>query len=285
MSMSSACAALRSKAPLQPSPYRPWISQIHAVRAAGSVPMAKRLASAQNWAYLIDYWYNGAGTGVPDPSNVIDDVPAATRVLSPQTAIISAGDWNEDEATNGRKGPAEWITTAEFSDSVGGVDGTDADRSDALHDDSRDPCDSGNRGTQGLAKVDYIAWQDSIATRRLQIIFDSATVGNGCNSAFPPELLGFPAPAQASSIASDHLPVIVDVSLPCGNPGLTVFRNGSGINPPCLESQAPPAQISADLNRLQEQLHELHQHATSAANEQEEGNGGGCDAGMVIRGK
>ena len=45
-----------------------------------------------------------------------------------------------------------------------------------------------------------------------------------------------------------------------------------------------PAQVSADLNRLQEQLHELHQRIVTAANEEDE-NSGGCDTAMVIRGK
>ena len=44
-----------------------------------------------------------------------------------------------------------------------------------------------------------------------------------------------------------------------------------------MESQAP-AQVSADLNRLQEQLRELHQRIVSEANEEKEGNSGSYEA-------
>jgi len=50
-----------------------------------------------------------------------------------------------------------------------------------------------------------------------------------------------------------------------------------------MESQAP-AQVSANLNRLQEQLHELHQRIVNAENKTY-GNSDGGDAEMVIRGK
>ena len=53
-----------------------------------------------------------------------------------------------------------------------------------------------------------------------------------------------------------------------------------------MESEAPPPQINADLNRLQEQLHELHQRcAVGAASEQEAGDASSSDADMVIRGR
>ncbi len=51
-----------------------------------------------------------------------------------------------------------------------------------------------------------------------------------------------------------------------------------------MESQAP-AQVKADLNRLQEQLYDLYQRAVSAANDEEKENSGGCDAAIVIRGR
>ena len=76
---------------------------------------AERLKAAQNIAYFIDYYFNGAGTGMVDPLNrvflpVINR--AAMNVLDENTPVIWGGDWNEDENTNNRRGPALWMTQA-----------------------------------------------------------------------------------------------------------------------------------------------------------------------------
>jgi endonuclease/exonuclease/phosphatase family metal-dependent hydrolase len=164
---------------------------------------------AQRMAYFIDYFYNGAGTGTVDPNNKIPQGGVSTTVLDANTPIILGGDWNEDENTNGRKGPAEWITRAAVT---GPTDGTDRDRSDMMFDDSRDFFDN-SRNTQGSSKLDYIAWQDSIATLRRSWVFDSRSMG----SAVPAEFAGFtPNVIGLSGIASDHLPVIADFVLQLG---------------------------------------------------------------------
>ena len=168
---------------------------------------ADRLAAAKNIAYLIDYWYNGAGTGIPDPHNKVIDNPPATRILGAQTPVIWGGDINEDENTNGRDGPALWMSRAASTSG----DGTDRDRTDSLYDDSRDIFNAASRNTQGSSKLDYLFWQDSIATLRRSFIFYSGSMNS---TTYPPELATMAVPNAASSLASDHRPVIADFILP-----------------------------------------------------------------------
>lgn len=172
---------------------------------------ADRLVASQNIAYYIDYLYNGAGTGNPDPNGKIADFPLVTSILGPSTPVIWGGDLNEDENTNGRKGPAEWMTRAA---NTGGTDGTDRDRSDSLFDVAVDPF-NGSRVTQGSSKLDYILWQDSIATAVVQAVFNANTVSSGKHP-FP--VSTFPGSPGLASSASDHRPVIVDFSLPLAPP-------------------------------------------------------------------
>ena len=184
------------------------------LRAGGtSSNLAERLAASKNIAYMIDYWYTGAGTGIPDPGNVIFESPAATRVLDPLTPVILGGDLNEDESSNGRRGPAEWIAGAEFGDPV--MDGPDKDRGDSTFDMAVNQCNPADDATQGNnSTLDYIVWQDSVAIRDLEFVFHAGWISSGCANGFPPELLNFPFPQNASVRASDHRPVIVDFSLP-----------------------------------------------------------------------
>ncbi len=172
---------------------------------------AQRVIAAQNIAYYLDYLYNGAGTGIPDPQGTINDLPPATQVLAAPTAIVTGGDWNEDELQNGlTRGPASWISQAEFPDAPFGGDGTDRDLSDMLYDDAHDLFNHSS-ATHGSSKLDHIAWQDSIATLRRAVVFYTVSLPPG---AMPAEILGFPTPSLASVQASDHRPVIVDLSFP-----------------------------------------------------------------------
>ena len=190
------------------------IGNAHFKAGGSSSDRAERLAAGQIVAYAIDYLYNGAGTGMPDPNQRIP-FPSPTTILDENTPVIWGGDWNEDESTNGRKGPAEWMTRAEFT---GGTDGTDRDRSDSTYDDARDPFNN-DEDTRGSSKLDYIAWQDSVVEGvRRQFIFNSATPPQ--TAQLPEPLRGFPsAPVIASSVAADHLPVIVDFQLPLAKAG------------------------------------------------------------------
>lgn len=184
------------------------VGNAHLKSGFGSSDLAQRLEASKNVAYWIDHLLNGAGTGSPDPNGKVRDIPAVTNILDDDTPVIFGGDWNEDEATNGRKGPAEWLTRAQ---STGGTDGTDRDRTDSLFDDARDVFTNDN-DTLGNSKLDYIAWQDSIATLRLAWIFDSSTI---TGSGMPIEIQGLlGGPVPASNIAADHLPVVADFAIP-----------------------------------------------------------------------
>jgi endonuclease/exonuclease/phosphatase family metal-dependent hydrolase len=196
---------------LPDDPYRGDLVMGNAHLKAGgnSSDLADRLAAAKNVAYFIDYWYNGDDAGVPDPRTKILDSPAATTILTPETPVVIGGDWNEDELTNGRKGPADWLTQAEDAD-PSGSDGTDRDRSDMTYDAATNPV-NGSRDTRSSGKLDYIAWQDSIAAIRRAFIFNTSGMPSGW---YPPEIEGFTIPSLLSNYASDHRPVIVDLTLP-----------------------------------------------------------------------
>ncbi len=177
------------------------------LKAGGSASdLADRLETAQNVAYYIDYHYNGAGTGVSDPNNRIFSAQP-TSVLAPADAVIWGGDWNEDESSNGRKGPAEWMTRAAVT---GGTDGTDSDRSDSVYDSAAEHF-TGNTDSRGSSKLDYIAWQDSVATPVHQVIVRTNTIQN---NAYPSELASFTTPSLLAGLAADHFAVWVDFELP-----------------------------------------------------------------------
>jgi len=171
----------------------------------------QRVEAAQNVGYVVQYWYNGNGGGTPDPSNRISDSPPATQVLPANTPVILGGDWNEDEVSNGAtRGPVSWLASAA---SVGGsTDGTDRDLTDATPDSSVHFFSGSSSSQNSGSKLDYLLWQDSIATLRLSSIFNS-----GSNTALsqPAELLGFAGGVTSvSSTASDHRPVFADLRLP-----------------------------------------------------------------------
>jgi endonuclease/exonuclease/phosphatase family metal-dependent hydrolase len=184
------------------------IGNAHLKAGFGGDNHDQRVTAASNVAYYVDYLLNGAGTGIPDPHAKILDSPSAQTILGDETPVILVGDWNEDEETNGTKGPAEWLRAAEF---VGSDDGTDRDRSDSTLDGAAEPF-TGDTDTQGSSKLDYVAVQDSIAEIRHALVFNS---GDTPIDVMPPEILAFPTFAGlVSGFASDHLPVVVDAVLP-----------------------------------------------------------------------
>ncbi len=184
---------------------------VHMRSGGAASDLAERLRASTNVAYYIDHIFNGGGQGIPDPFNQISDSPQVQTVLGPETAVIWGGDLNEDELTNGRKGPAEWLTQAQLA---GGTDGTDRDRSDSTYDSATDPF-TGVRTTQGTSsKLDYLCWQDSIATARRQFVFYSVSIPISPPSVIPPEFSGLTRPRDLSPAASDHRPVIIDFILP-----------------------------------------------------------------------
>lgn len=186
------------------------VGNAHLKSGGSASDLAARLLAAQNVAYFIDHFYNGAGQGIPDPRGKILDSPPATMLPPQQTLIVIGGDWNEDESKNGRRGPAAWLTQAEIDDASGGGDGTDFDRSDMTYDAAANVF-TGATSTQSSSKLDYIAWQDSIAWSRREFIFNTA--GLTLQQA-PPEIADYGMYQLLTALASDHRPVIVDLVLP-----------------------------------------------------------------------
>lgn len=52
-----------------------------------------------------------------------------------------------------------------------------------------------------------------------------------------------------------------------------------------MGSDGSPAEVRADLNRLQEQLHELHQRIVDSADQSRDASNEGHNVAMVIRGR
>jgi hypothetical protein len=201
------------------------VGNSHLKSGTSASDKAQRLDAAKNISYYLDAWYNGLGLGVPDPHAKIADSPAATSVLPVERAIVIGGDWNEDEGTNGTKGPADWLTKGNANDpstSTSGGDGVDRNRTDMTFDDARDVFTNSALTVSG-AKFDYLGWQDSVIALRRSFVFNAGTLPG---AAVPAELVGFTGGvATASNTASDHRPVIADfVLLP------TLGCNSAGTN-------------------------------------------------------
>lgn len=180
----------------------------------------QRVTAAQNVSYFVRHFYNGGGTSTVDPFAKIADSPAATSVLGATTPVVLCGDWNEDEAGNGAtRGPADWLQNAQ---TTGGTsDGLDRDGTDAALDAAVHWSTGSDASYQSGSKLDYVVWQDSIATLRNQGIFIS---GSNTTASQPPEIVGYAGGAQGcSAAASDHRAVFVDLRLP------VVDCNGNGV--------------------------------------------------------
>ena len=183
------------------------VGNAHLKAGGSSSDYAQRETASINTAYLIDYYYNGAGTGMSDPNFKIV-VPNAGDMLDEFTPVIWGGDLNENPTSTS---PNSIQTRAEF---FGGTDGTDRDRTDSMFSSPTQPI-SGETGTQGSSsRLDFICWQDSIIDVRRQFIFRST--GSGMSTSKLPEpARSYPInPNAISGLASDHRPVIVDFIMP-----------------------------------------------------------------------
>ena len=181
------------------------------LKAGGSSSDASdRIDAAKVMSYVIQYFFNGNQTGVPNPTGNVS-VPRTTEsttVLDQYTPVIWGGDLND--APGGSKGPQDWLMQA--ATAGGFTDGTDRDGSDSARDFASQPI-TGDTSTQSGSKLDYIMWQDSIATARREFIFRA----NGMTTVNFPDYAWatYPlTPTAASSRASDQRPVIVDFILP-----------------------------------------------------------------------
>lgn len=183
------------------------VANAHLKSGGNSSDLQQRLVASQNASYYFYYQYFGAGGGTPDPNNKIRR-GGGTMVLGPDTPIIVGGDFNEDEDSNGRRGPADYFANG---GTPGGTNGTDADQTDGVIANAREPFTNSDN-TLGNSRLDYQVVSDSRATIRHAFIFDSFDAVNGGST--PPELANFPRGASTvSGMASDHLPVIVDYIL------------------------------------------------------------------------
>ncbi len=191
------------------------IHNSHLKSGSSASDKAARLLAAKNISYFLWYWYEGAGTGTADPNNKIAGVPDPSTVIGPDDLLMAGGDWNEDEATNGTKGPADWISKA---DQGGTIDGPDKDGTDMTFDSATEFFSGAGNSHSGGSKLDYLSWQDSVATLRRDFIFYSAAVPA---ASMPPELAGASNASLLSQLASDHRPVVVDLILPAGGGGVT----------------------------------------------------------------
>ncbi|MEM7621693.1 MAG: endonuclease/exonuclease/phosphatase family protein [Planctomycetota bacterium] len=172
----------------------------------------RRLNAASNISYFIEYYWNGAGTGVTDPRNAIS-FPSGGAVLPPNTPVIWGGDWNNNPSFNGASGCFTAFNPVDFlvqGDPFGTGNGPDRDGTDAMRDFATEPF-TGTDATQSSSKLDYIGWQDSIATARNQFVFNSSLAPENL---LPPIVLDYPRPRSVTGATSDHRPVIVDFILP-----------------------------------------------------------------------
>ncbi len=206
------------------------VGNAHLKAGGGGSDFDQREKAAENTAYYIDYYYNGAGTGTSDPNGKVI-IPSGGSILDPNTPVIWGGDLNEQPNSGG---PSEFMTRAQ---NFGGTDGTDRDRSDSTISSASQPI-SGETGTQGSSsRLDYLLWQDSIATARRQFIFRSSGSGMGV-AQLPFPVSTYPiVPTGASNAASDHRPIIIDFIMPLA------------VADPC---PAPPDYIDDNMLNLQD---------------------------------
>ncbi|MEM7754753.1 MAG: endonuclease/exonuclease/phosphatase family protein [Planctomycetota bacterium] len=191
------------------------IGNSHLKAGGSSSDASQRQSAAENIAAYIRNFFDGRLTDTPDPLSVIPGTNPQ-RVLINGTPVIWGGDWNEDFRSNGFPGAPETMIQGQ---SAGGTNGTDRDGSDATFDNATQFF-SGNLGTRGGSKLDYIAYQDSqILGVRNAFVFNSSDSGiNVAN--LPPAVAGFsPIGTITSSAAADHYPVVLDFILETVQPG------------------------------------------------------------------
>ena len=191
------------------------VGNAHLKAFGDAASRAQRLEAAQNLSSYVQQFFYGDASNVPNPNGwVLTSSPPAI-VPCRYTPVIYGGDLNEDEATNNRRGPAEWMRAGAVT---GGNDGIDRDGSDGAFDNAVDVF-SGNRATFGSStKLDYLIYPDSIVGRRRSFIFNSVTAS--ANNALPPFFSQFGGPPQnISVIASDHRPVVLDAILALAHEG------------------------------------------------------------------
>jgi len=208
------------------------VGNAHLKAGGNSSDFQQRDIAARNASYYMYYQYSGGGTTTPDPNGRIFGA-APTAVLDENTPVVWGGDWNQEGAGGGFRGPSAW-----FSEGLGpgGTDGTDADTSDSTLVPAADPF-TGSLDTRSSSRLDYLAFQDSKAVLRNAFVFRSQSFG----TAIPQELIGFsPSPLFVSNRASDHNPVGVDLIVELGGGGEPTPPGPFAILSPLNQAPAEP---------------------------------------------
>jgi len=197
------------------------VGNSHLKSGGDSSDISDRQRASLNIAYFIDFFFNGAGTGVSDPNGAVIVPSATTTILDDNTPVIWGGDFNQSP---GGSGPVENMTRAAV---LGGTDGTDRDRSDSTFDGSFQPI-SFETSTQSSSKLDYLCWQDSVVELRRSFIFRSSGANMSADK-LPAPVDTFPINALATSnISSDHRPVIGDFIFAAPEVDCDADFNGDG---------------------------------------------------------
>ncbi|MED6334035.1 MAG: endonuclease/exonuclease/phosphatase family protein [Planctomycetota bacterium] len=212
------------------------IANSHLKSGGSQTDKDTRIVSGQRLAFFIYHYWNGAGTGGPDPFNRVFDTPAAQSIVTPGTLIVHAGDFNDFNY------PSEdglvWSKEADVSDAQGSTDGPEDDGSDLALAAALDVF-NGSPATQGGSALDRVLYEDGDAVVARAFVFNTSTIPGG---GMPAELLGFSIPAIASSVASDHRAVVVDF-VPANGPD----SDGDGVVD-ALDNCPLPNPDQADLN-------------------------------------
>ena len=159
------------------------IANSHLKSGGDSSDFNDRDDAARNIAYFIDYYYNGAGTGMSDPNNRIP-LPSTGSVLDDNTPVIWGGDFNQRP---GGFGPVERMTRAGVG---GGTDGTDRDEAVKTHDAAnlasggQRPLSDFTQETYGERRLKYLQVAASKLVSDLESVRDGWAEGAAYRSAF-----------------------------------------------------------------------------------------------------
>jgi len=171
-----------------------FVGNSHLRSGGSSADLNERIVAAQNTAY----WINNA-------LNVNTAPFAPPQPLDAYTPVVLCGDMNQNSLT---VGPIPWLRGWTSTPN----DGTDRDGSEMEVAAAVEPFTGSTVTHDGGSRLDYILVQDSIATVVEAFVFNSLAAAS--NGALPPELAAVMNGHNASTFASDHRAVVVDLALP-----------------------------------------------------------------------
>lgn len=176
-----------------------FVGNSHLKAGSSAADQTERIVAAQN----IAYWINNA-------LNTHVALFSPPQPLDALTPVVLCGDMNHSSVTTG---PVPWLkgwTSA-------ANDGTDRDNSEMLVAAAAEPFTGSLVTHDSGSRLDYIIVQDSIAIVAEAFVFNSLAAGQ--NGALPPELAAVLNGFNASTFASDHRAVVVDLAVPMVIPG------------------------------------------------------------------